>query len=438
MTPTPSGRTSPRRRGGDRGRTRTPPTNARPTPGLSPTKIAGPGVPRLVLRPEREKSLQRQHPWVFSGGVDRVEGEPGSGDTVEIRSSTGGFLARGAYSPDSQIIARVWDFHEGSVIDAGFFVERIRKAAERRARLLDDEALEAVRLVHGEADGLPGVVLDRFGDVGVLQLTTAGAWRWRDTIADSVTAVTGLAHIFERSDAEVLHLEGLPPRVGSLRGQPPDDTIEVNENGLAFAVDVQAGHKTGFYLDQRDNRALLRDLVEGREVLDCFCYTGGFAVNALAGGAAFVTAVDSSGEALAAARRHVVRNGLPEARLDLVEADVFALLRKFRDQGRKFDVIVLDPPKFAPTAALAQRAARGYKDINLWAMKLLRPGGLLFTFSCSGGIHRDLFQKIVAGASTDAGVEARILHHMSAAADHPVLLSFPEGEYLKGLLCEIG
>ncbi len=396
------------------------------------------GSAQIVLKPEREKSLQRRHPWVFSGAVDLAEDTLVSGDTVAIRSAQGGFLGWGAYSPNSQILARVWDFHESTRIDAEFFAERIRKAAARRDRVFGSEPTHAVRLVHGEADGLPGVVVDRFANQGVLQLTTAGAWRWRDAIAEAVSHVTGLENLYERSDADVLELEGLPHRVEVVRGEAPSGPVTIEENDLRFQVDVREGHKTGFYLDQRDSRALLRDLAEDREVLDCFCYTGGFTLSALAGGASYVTAVDSSKDALAAARRHVTLNELPEARVDFIEADVFALLRKLRDQGRRFDVIVLDPPKFAPTAAQAQNAARGYKDINLWAMKLLRPGGLLFTFSCSGGVSRDLFQKIVAGAAVDAGVDARVLHHMSAATDHPVSLSFPEGEYLKGLLVEIG
>lgn len=393
---------------------------------------------RIVLKPGREKSLQRRHPWVFSGAVERVEGNPGSGDTVEVRSAQGGFLAWAAYSPQSQISARVWDWHEGARIDRTFFSNRLRRAIGRRERLLDSGPTPAARLVHGEADGLPGVVIDRFSDWIVLQLSSAGAWHWRDDIASLAADITGLPNVFERSDAEVLALEGLEPRIATLSGTEPPEQITIEENGLRFEVDARRGHKTGFYLDQRDNRALLRDLSNGREVLDCFCYTGGFAANALAGRAARVTAIDSSGEAIAAARRHLRANTLPEDRAELLEGDVFALLRKFRDQARKFDVIVLDPPKFAPTAAHAEKAARAYKDINLWALKLLRPDGILLTFSCSGGVQRELFQKIVSGAATDAGVDARVLRHLGAGIDHPVVLSFPEGEYLKGLMCQAG
>ena len=390
----------------------------------------------LVLKPGREKSLGRRHPWIFSGAIARIEGEPGPGDVVEVRSAQGGFVAWAGFSPRSQIQARVWDWHERTRVDEAFVAARVARAVELRKFLVEPGPRAAIRLANGEADGLPGVVIDRFADTLVLQLTSAAAWRWRDAIARAALEATGLERVFERSDADVLALEGLEPRVGALAGPEPDGPVAVEEGGLAFQVDLRSGHKTGFYLDQRDNRALLRDLAEGRELLDCFCYTGGFAVNALAAGAAHVTAIDSSGEAIAAARRHVRMNELPEARADLIEGDVFQQLRRFRDQGRRFDVIVLDPPKFAPTAAHAERAARAYKDINLWALKLLRPGGLLFTFSCSGGVPRELFQKIVAGAAVDADADARILHHMSAAADHPVSLAFPEGDYLKGLLCQ--
>ena len=393
-------------------------------------------MPRIHLKPGRERSLARRHPWVFSGAIDHVEGNPGPGEVVEVRTSQGGFAAWAGYSPDSQIRARVWDWHERTRVDQAFIAARVARAVELRKFLVEPGAQAAIRLANGEADGLPGVVIDRFADTLVLQLTSAAAWCWREAITHAALEATGLERAFERSDADVLALEGLAPRVAVLAGPEPAAPFTIEEAGLAFQVDPRTGHKTGFYLDQRDNRALLRDLAEGREVLDCFCYSGGFAVNALAAGAAHVTAIDSSGEAIAAARRHIRMNALSEARADLIEGDVFQQLRRFRDQGRRFDVIVLDPPKFAPTAAHVERAARAYKDINLWALKLLRPGGLLFTFSCSGGVPRELFQKIVAGAAVDAQSDARILHHMGAAADHPVALAFPEGDYLKGLLCQ--
>jgi 23S rRNA (cytosine1962-C5)-methyltransferase len=389
---------------------------------------------KLILRPGREKALKRRHPWIFSGAVARVEGEPASGDSVEVWSSAGEFLAVAAYSPLSQIRARVWDWHN-RVIDGDFFRERITRALNQRAGLLAESAANAVRFVHGESDGLPGIVADAYGDTVVLQLTSAGAERWREEIADALQQATGAVRVWERSDADVRELEGLAPRCGPLRGTPPPQTIVVREHGLEFQVELESGHKTGFYLDQRDNRRALRAIATGCDVLDCFAYTGGFTINALAGGARAVTAVESSGAALDLARANAELNGLPAA--EWIEGDVFQRLRQFRDQSRKFDLIVLDPPKFAPTAANAERASRAYKDINLLAFKLLKPGGALMTFSCSGGVSADLFHKIVAGAALDAGANARIGGWLHAAPDHPVALNFPEGEYLKGLLCRL-
>jgi len=418
---------------------------------------------RIVLKSGREKSLKHRHPWVFSGAVAKLRGEPETGETIGIYSSDGEFLAVAAFSPNSQIVARVWDWEQRE-IDTAFFRQHVERAVSQRDHLLStrggfphpppspggrgntllppgegmgmrDAFADSVRLVHAESDGLPGVVIDRYGGIVVLQLSSAGAIRWRDAIADAIEAVVQPATIFERSDSDVLALEGIAPRVGLLRGQPPPARVRVDEAGIGFEVDVAHGHKTGFYLDQRDNRLRLRGLAEKREVLDCFAYTGGFTVNALAGGAAKVTAIDSSGPALELLTRNVALNRLPQA--ECIEGDVFQLLRKLRDQARSFDLVVLDPPKFAPTAAHAEKAARAYKDINLLAFKLLRPGGLLFTFSCSGGVSRELFQKIVAGAALDANVDAYIVEQLSAGADHPVALNFPEGEYLKGFICRV-
>jgi 23S rRNA (cytosine1962-C5)-methyltransferase len=390
---------------------------------------------KLILKPGREKSLKRRHPWVFSGGIARLEGEARSGDTVAVHSGHGEFLAWAAYNPASQISARVWSWEEQEKIDAAFFERRIRAAMA--ARVHPTIPADACRLVYGEADGLPGVIVDRYGDTLVAQLATAGAERWREEIADALLRVTGAARVYERSDVDVRELEGLPPRVGVLRGEEPPETIEIGEHSVRFLVDVRHGHKTGFYLDQRTNRHIVGKLARDKEMLNCFCYTGGFSLHALAEGVRHVTSIDSSGEALAWGRRQAALNGFDLSRAAWMEADVFKALRGLRDQGKSFDLIVLDPPKFAPTAAHAEKAARGYKDINLLAFKLLRPGGLLATFSCSGGIGDDLFQKIVAGAALDAGVDAQILRRLAQAPDHPVLLSFPESAYLKGLVCRV-
>jgi 23S rRNA (cytosine1962-C5)-methyltransferase len=389
------------------------------------------GAPALVLRPGREKSLARRHPWVFSGAIDRVTGTPGPGATVAIRSAAGAFHAWAAYSPSSQIRARVWSWDEQAAIDDAFLHARVTSAIARRAGLAG--ATDAVRLVHGEADGLPGVVCDRYGEVLVFQFASAGAERFRDSIVDAACEATGCPTAYERSDLDVRELEGLAPRAGPIRGAAAP-SVTITEHGIRYAVDVAHGQKTGFYLDQRANRDRVRALAGGREVLNCFCYTGGFTLNALAGGAHSALSIDSSAAALELARENARRNGLDGG--EWLEADVFAALRKLRDGGRGFDLIVLDPPKFAPTAAHAERAARAYKDINLLAFKLLRPAGVLATFSCSGGVSADLFQKIVAGAATDAGADVRIAERLQADADHPVTLAFPEGEYLKGLVLD--
>ncbi|MDA0225173.1 MAG: class I SAM-dependent rRNA methyltransferase [Proteobacteria bacterium] len=391
----------------------------------------------ITLARGREKSLKRRHPWIFSGAVARVEGAPAAGETVRVMDASGQFLALAAYSPKSQIRARVWRFDEGPV-DAAFFDVRLGAALALRAQLPIARHSNAMRLVHSESDGLPGLVVDRYADIVVAQFLASGAEHWRETLLAALVAQTGCEALYERSDADVRALEGLEPRAGWV--QRAEGAVEgagrcaIVENGLNFRVDVEAGQKTGFFLDQRDNRQRVRALAGGRRVLDAFCYTGGFAVAALAGGAKQVLAMDSSGPALEVARENAAANGFEDGRIEFLQADVFAQLRKLRDSGGTFDLIVLDPPKFAPTAAQAHNAARAYKDINLLAFKLLAPGGLLATFSCSGGVPAALFQSIVAGAALDAGVEAKILERFGAAPDHPVALPFPEGDYLKGLL----
>jgi 23S rRNA (cytosine1962-C5)-methyltransferase len=388
----------------------------------------------LVLKPGREKSLKRRHPWVFSGAVERVTGDPKSGDTVQVRSSDGAALAIAAYSPASQIRARVWSFDAKATANAEYFNRRVKQAIALRAALPAAKHSNALRLVHGESDGLPGVIVDRYADVLVAQFLSAGAERWREAILDALVEATHCEAVFERSDAEVRKLEGLEPRVGFARGNRNAARCPITEYGLHFRVDVEQGQKTGFFLDQRENRQRVRALAAGREVLDGFCYTGGFAIAALAGGANHVLAIESSAPALEVARENLAANPLEAARVEFVQADVFAQLRTLRDGAKKFGLIVLDPPKFAPTAAQAKNAARAYKDINLLAFKLLAPGGLLATFSCSGGVGPELFQSIVAGAALDAGAPAKIIDRFHAAADHPVALEFPEGDYLKGLL----
>jgi 23S rRNA (cytosine1962-C5)-methyltransferase len=392
--------------------------------------------PQLKLKASRERSLIRRHPWVFSGAIEEVTAPPQSGGTVQVRASDGRFLAWAAYSPASQIRARVWSFDEAEVPGPELLRKRIEIAFARRRAEIAADTTNAVRLVHGESDGLPGLIVDRYGDVLVVQLLSAGCENWRDTLVGILRDRSGCARVYERSDTEARELEGLAASSGWMFGAADDGPLRIFENGIEYEVDFASGQKTGFYLDQRDNRLRVRHLAGGREMLDCFCYTGGFSLSALVGGARSVLSIDGSAQALAQADRNLRLNRIAAERAEWLEADVFQALRRLRREGRQFDFVVLDPPKFAPTAKDAARAARGYKDINLNALKLLRPGGLLATFSCSGGISPDLFQKIIAGAAADAGASLLLRERYRSAPDHPVRIEFPEGEYLKGLLLE--
>jgi 23S rRNA (cytosine1962-C5)-methyltransferase len=414
----------------------------------------------IRLNEGKERSLLRCHPWVFQGSVR--SGKADSGETVRVEAHDGRFLAWGAYSPSSMIRVRAWSFDEAERIDAAFFARRIERAVALRQRLPIHS--NGVRLIHGEADGLPGLVVDRYADVLSVQFSSAGSERWKAVIADALLAATGLARLYERSDASVRGLEGLEPVTGWLRGGGagaadsavpaasstsatpaaaaganapiPATEVTITEHDWKLTLDVATGHKTGFYLDQRDNRAAFGRWVRQlgcKRVLNCYCYTGGFTVAALAGGAEAVVSVDSSAPALERVQQHVALNGFDVARSTVADADVNQFLRSALQAGERFDAIVLDPPKFAPTAAHAERAARAYKDINRLALMLLAPGGLLLTFSCSGGIGAELFHKIVAGAAMDAQVDGAILQRLEGAPDHPTTMYFPEGEYLKGL-----
>jgi len=386
----------------------------------------------IKLRDGKERSLLRRHPWVFQGSI--ATGKADSGETVRVESHDDKFLAWASFSPSSMIRVRTWSFDEAERIDAAFFERRIAQALAIRARL--PIASDGVRLIHGEADGLPGLIVDRYGDILSAQFLSAGTERWKSVIADLLLKATGLTRLYERSDSGVRGLEGLPPVTGWLRGEGATE-VTIREHEWRLTIDVAEGHKTGFYLDQRDNRKLFADTVRHfglQRVLNCYCYTGGFSVAALAGGASQVTSVDSSAPALARATAHVALNGFDASRHEALDADVNQTLRDCLKQGMSFDAIVLDPPKFAPTAAHAERAARAYKDINRLAFKLLEPGGVLFTFSCSGGVGAELFHKIVAGAGLDAGADGLIYARVGAAPDHPMTVTFPEGEYLKGLM----
>jgi 23S rRNA (cytosine1962-C5)-methyltransferase len=404
----------------------------------------------LLLKPGKERSLARRHPWVYAAAVARIEGggrdlEPGA--LVAVRASDRRFLAWAAYSPSSTLRARCWSFDESERIDEAWLCARVARAVARRAHLR--AASDALRLVYGEADGLPGFVADQYGDHLVVQIQSAGVDRHREVLIDALCAAAGCGNVFDRSDPALREREGLAGGGGVLRGKAPPALVRVREHGVDFQVDVRRGHKTGFYIDQRDNRHAAAQLVRslrqrlGRapRILNCFCYTGGFSIAAAATGAALVDSVDSSPDALALARSNAELNANgadngTEIRLQWHCADVFEHLRALREQQAHYDLIVLDPPKFATNQHQVERAARAYKDINLSALRVMEHRGWLMTFSCSGAIDADLFQKIVAGAVFDAGVDCFLRGRLGAGADHPVLMTHPEGEYLKGLLLE--
>jgi 23S rRNA (cytosine1962-C5)-methyltransferase len=388
----------------------------------------------ITLEPGREKSLLRRHPWVFTGAIAKQQGKLHRGDTIDVLSAKGVWLGRGAWSPSSSIRVRIWTFEQDEIIDNAFFLRRIETAMAGRALLKLDS--NGQRLVAGECDGLPGLTIDRYDNVLVCQLLSAGAERHRDKIVWALHKLLPDCSILERSDVAVREKEGLPLLTQTLHGTVAA-TVLINEAGLQIVVDVHQGHKTGFYLDQRHNRARIASYAEDKNVLNCFSYTGAVALHCLRAGAQHVTNVDVSASALQQAQQHVELNGFTTERCTQVEADVFAELRKYRSEGRKFDLIVLDPPKFVENKHHLVQACRGYKDINMLALQLLNPNGILATFSCSGLMPEELFHKVVADAALDAGKQVQFLEKLNQDRDHPVLSSYPEGYYLKGLICRV-
>ncbi len=393
-------------------------------------------MPAIRLKPGRERSLLRRHPWIFSGAIDALSGDPEPGETLDVLDAGGGWLARGAFSPRSQITLHLWTFDPAEAVDEAFFDRRIAAALAAREGRWNAESHNALRLIHGESDGLPGLIADRYADVVVLQCLTTGTERWKPQIVASLRRHLPQCALYERSDTPARTREGLAPARGVLAGDVPDGLLTVAYAGLSWLVDVREGHKTGAYLDQSDHLDAVGSLARDAEVLDAFCYTGGFSLAALRHGASRVVSLDSSADALGRFGRQRELNGLDAGRSETLCADAFEALRGFRDRGRSFDLVVLDPPKFAETRAHLDRACRAYKDVNLLAFKLLRPGGWLATFSCSGALGPELFQKVVADAALDAGRFGRVRQTLSQASDHPVSLAFPEGQYLKGLLCD--
>lgn len=391
----------------------------------------------VFLKKSADSFIKRKHPWIFSGAIEKVEGNPANGETIQIFSSNKTMVGIGSYSPSSQIRVRVWSFNPEEKIDKDFFRKKFLAASQFRKRIVDTSQTNAYRIINSENDGLPGLIVDRYADYLICQFLSSGSDFHKKIITETLDEVFNPIGIYERSDVEIRIKEGLEPTKGTLSGKEPDDLIQILENGLKFSVDVKNGHKTGFYLDQRDNRKHVSEFSRGKNVLNCFSYTGGFSVYALSSGAKNLTQIEASESALDLSTKNIELNNPDDSKIENISGDVFEVLRKFRDERRTFDLIILDPPKFAESESQIQKASRGYKDINLLAIKLLNPGGILFTFSCSGHISQELFQKIVADAALDSGREVKIIKQLTQAADHPVALNFPEGLYLKGLVCYV-
>ncbi|MGL5147638.1 MAG: 23S rRNA (cytosine(1962)-C(5))-methyltransferase RlmI [Plesiomonas shigelloides] len=392
---------------------------------------------RIILAKGREKSLLRRHPWIFSGAIERVEGKPLSGETLDVFDKGGNWLARAAWSADSQIRGRVWTFDRDEQIDQDFFVRRLQQAQQWRNVVAARDDLTGYRLIAGESDGLPGITIDRYDNFLVLQLLSSGAEFQRLNLMNALHECYPECNIYERSDVAVRKKEGLKQVTGLLHGEEPPKLLPIRENGVQILVDIKEGHKTGFYLDQRESRLAASRYVNGKKVLNCFCYTGAFGLFALKGNCKQVVNVDVSQPALDIARQNAELNGFDMSRAEFVRADVFKLLREYREQGEKFDVIIMDPPKFIENKGQLAGGCRGYKDINMLAMQLLNPGGTLLTYSCSGLMESGLFQKILADAALDAKREVQFVEQFTQAADHPVLSTYPEGLYLKGFACRV-
>ncbi|WP_217522397.1 class I SAM-dependent methyltransferase [Vibrio metschnikovii] len=395
-------------------------------------------TPAIYLVKGRDKSLRRKHPWVFSRGISKVEGDPQLGETVDIYTHDGQWLAKAAYSPHSQIRARVWSFNNEN-IDSDFFIKRIQQAQKLRDELIERDGVTGYRLIAAESDGLPGITIDKYDNYLVCQLLSAGAEYQKPHLIAALKHCFADCHIYERSDVAVRKKEGLEERVGVLHGEVPPEVVVIEENGIKIRVDIVGGHKTGFYLDQRDSRQQSMKYVKDKEVLNCFSYTGGFGLYALKGGAKRVINADVSQPALDNAKMNAELNefDISKKRAVFLNADVFKLLREYREQGTQFDVVIMDPPKFAESKAQLNGACRGYKDINMLAMQILKPGGTLLTYSCSGLMDQVLFQKIIADAALDAGRDVKFIERFEQAADHPVDTAYPEGFYLKGFACKV-
>jgi len=389
------------------------------------------------LKKGKEKAVRQLHPWIFSGAIEHIKGKPENGDIVDVRDHSGEFLAKGFYNDQSRVAVRLLEWNEEVTIDESWWRMRIQRAVSARKDLLSAAGTNTYRLIFSEADFLPGLIVDRYADYLSVQILTSGIEKVKGIIVDELVGLLNVKGVFDRSDASARAHDGMDASFGILYGEEPPQFVEVIENGLRYHINIAEGQKSGFFCDQRENRRIVAGYAEGKRMLDCFSYSGGFTLNALKNGAAEVISVDSSALAVETLKQNIVLNGFGEARHTAVQSDVNKYLRVLREEGQKFDIIVLDPPKYAPSRSSLDKASRAYKDLNRMAMGLLNSGGLLATFSCSGAVDISHFKQILAWAALDAGKEIQYIYQFCQPEDHPVRSSFPEGEYLKGLFCRI-
>lgn len=391
----------------------------------------------VLLKKGKEKAALQKHPWIFSGAIDKVKGTPSNGDVVRVLAADKTFLAYGYYNSQSRVAVRLLEWEEDSIIDKSWYEQKILKAILSRAHVLHNEETNTCRLIFSEADYLPGLIVDKYAGFLSLQILSAGIENVKTDIIDILRAALNPTGIFDKSDASARTHENLEVSQGLLWGETPPEFIEVRENNVRYHINIADGQKSGFYCDQRDNREILAAYTTGKDVLDCFCYSGGFTLNSLKQGAKHVTSVDSSALAIETMKHNLGLNGFSEDQQTSIQSDVNKQLRVFKEEGKSFDVIILDPPKYAPSRSALDRAARAYKDLNRLGMLLLKPGGILATYSCSGAVDLDTFKQIIAWAALDAGREVQIIKQFHQPEDHPVRISFPEGEYLKGLMVRV-
>jgi 23S rRNA (cytosine1962-C5)-methyltransferase len=391
----------------------------------------------VILKKGKEKAALQRHPWIFSGAIDKVKGAPENGEIVKVFAADKSFLAYGYYNSQSRVAVRLLEWEEETTVDKDWYQQKLRNAIASRAHVLNNEDTNTCRLVFSEADYLPGLIVDKYADFLSLQILSAGIENVKGDIIDILRAELNPSGIFDKSDANARTHENLEVSQGLLWGENPPEFIEVKENGMRYHINIADGQKSGFYCDQRDNREILAAYTKDKEVLDCFCYSGGFTLNSLKHGAKHVTSVDSSALAIETLKHNLGLNGFTEDQQTSIQSDVNKQLRAFKEEGRTFDVIILDPPKYAPSRSALDRAARAYKDLNRLGMLLLNPGGILATYSCSGAVDLETFKQITAWAALDAGKEVQVIKQFHQPEDHPVRISFPEGEYLKGLLVRV-